>query len=104
MVLRVPILINAADSSVETEWEQVETILVSLHGGMIRTHQRFEIGTQLDIRLVNEGRSARGRVVWMSSPSSPQGADLGFEILDDIGFWGMNFPPDRRSVVRVSQA
>ncbi len=104
MVLRLPVLINATDSSADTEWEQVETVLVSLHGGMVRTHQRFEVGSTLDIRLVNEGRSARGRVAWTSAQPTPQGADLGFEILDDIGFWGINFPPDRRSVVRAPHA
>ncbi len=102
MVLRVPLLINAADAS--KEWEQVETVLVSLHGGMLRTRQRFGVGTTLDIRMANAGRSARARVAWMSSPANPQSADMGFEILDDVGFWGVNFPPDRRSVSSLSQA
>src|SRR2546425_10182948 len=31
MVLRVPLLINAVDSSGEASWEQVETVVVSLH-------------------------------------------------------------------------
>jgi hypothetical protein len=104
MVLRVPLLINATDSSAQTEWEQVETILVSLHGGMLRTHQQFVVGTTLDIRMPNAARSARARVAWMSSNSTPRGADMGFEILDDAGFWGVKFPPDRRSSVRVPQA
>lgn len=101
MVLRVPLLINAADAS--AEWEQVETVVVSLHGGMLRTRQRFPVGTTLDLRTANAGRSARARVAWMSPQPTPQGVDLGFEILDDVGFWGVNFPPDRRSVSRISQ-
>lgn len=104
MVLRVPLLINAADSSAETQWEQVETVLVSLHGGMLRTHQRFPVGATLDIRMPNAGRSARARVAWTSLNCTPKGADLGFEILDDTAFWGLNFPPDRRSVSRASEA
>ena len=104
MVLRVPLLINSVDSTAETEWEQVETVLVSLFGGLLRTHQRFKEGTTLDIRLPNAGRSARARVVWTSAMHSPQGTDLGFEILDDAGFWGIRFPPDRRPVRQASEA
>jgi len=104
MVLRVPLLINAVDSTAETEWEQVQTVVVSLHGGMLRTRQRFSAGTMLDIRLPNAGRSTRARVAWMSAQYTSQGADLGFEILDDLGFWGIKFPPDRRSVPQASQA
>jgi hypothetical protein len=104
MVLRVPLLINATDSSAQTEWEQVETVLVSQYGGMLRTHQQFVVGTTLDIRMPNDGRSARARVAWMSAQCTPKGADLGFEILDDSGFWGIKFPPDRRTLMKVPQA
>jgi hypothetical protein len=104
MVLRVPLLINAVDSTAETEWEQVQTVVVSLHGGMLRTQQQFGVGTVLDIRLPNAGRSARARVAWMSAKYSSQGADLGFEILDDAGCWGIKFPPDRRSTPQAFQA
>src|SRR2546422_8087619 len=47
MVLRVPLLINAVDSSGEASWEQVETVVVSLHGGMVRTHQTYPVGVTL---------------------------------------------------------
>ena len=93
MVLRIPLLVNTADSS--AQWEQVETVLVSLHGGMFRTQQRFDVGMTLDIRMPNEGRSARARVAWISPKQSARGADLGFEILDQSGFWGFDFPPER---------
>ncbi|PYV10391.1 MAG: hypothetical protein DMG23_07820 [Acidobacteria bacterium] len=97
MVLRVPLLINAVDSSGEASWEQVETVVVSLHGGMVRTHQTYPVGVTLDVRRRDDERSARARVVWMSSKINSQGLDLGFEILDHPEFWGVNFPPDRRS-------
>ncbi len=104
MVLRVPLLINAVDSGRGTQWEQVETIVVSLNGGMVRTQQCFPAGTTLDIRIPNAGRSARARVAWISAKPTTQGADMGFEILDDPGFWGVKFPPDRGSLTRVPQA
>ncbi len=97
IVLRVPLLINAADSSAETEWEQVQTVVVSQYGGLIRTHQNFPAGITLDIRMRNKDRSARARVVWKSSNFTPQGADLAFEILDSPGFWEIEFPPDHWS-------
>ena len=94
IVRRIPLLINTADNSVEKEWESVKTVVVSQHGGMIRTHQEFGVGAVLDIRLHDRERSARARVVWTSSKSTPQGLELGFEILDQNGFWDMTFPPD----------
>jgi hypothetical protein len=101
MVLRVPLIINAVDSGNETQWEQVETVVVSLHGGMVRTRQCFPVGTMLDIRMPNAGRSARARVAWISARGAPQGADMGFEIVDDADFWGVKFPPERGSITRV---
>lgn len=95
IVMRIPLLISSADASAPSEWEPVETVVISLHGGMIRTRQKFVAGTKLDIRMRNRDRSARGRVVWTSSDSNGKGYDVGFEILDQNGFWEINFPPDR---------
>ena len=97
VVLRIPILLRVANVPSEIEWEAAQTLLVSLHGGMIRTHQMLEAGETLDIRTQYLGRSARARVVWRSSEATEQGFDMGFEILDPPGFWEFDFPPDRWS-------
>ncbi len=98
IVLRVPLFINACDSNGETEWEPVETVMVSLHGGMLRARQSFKVGDTLDIRVRDKDRSARAKVVWTSTEVTQQGVvELGFEILDQEGFWEINFPPDRWS-------
>ena len=97
VVLRIDILVHAADDSAETEWEAVQTVLVSLHGAMIRTHQLLREGAALDIRMQHQERSARARVVWQSPESTEQGFDLGLEILDPPGFWEFDIPPDRWS-------
>ncbi len=94
IVLRIPLLINTVDDPGEKEWESVKTVLVSLHGGMIRTQQEFQVGAVLDIRMHDRDRSARARVVWTSAKSTPEGLELGFEILDQQGFWDIHFPPD----------
>ena len=52
---------------------------------------------RLDIRVRDRGRSARARVVWTSSKFTPGAVELGFEILDQEGFWEINFPADRWS-------
>src|SRR3989441_13057217 len=59
MVLRVPLLINAVDSSGEGSWEQVETVVVSLHGGMVRTHQTYPAGVTLDVRRRDDERDRK---------------------------------------------
>ena len=97
VVLRIPILVRPANGSAETEWEAVQTVLVSLHGAMIRTHQLLRGGASLDIRMRDQERSARARVVWQAPEPTEQGYDLGFEILDPPGFWEFDFPPDRWS-------
>jgi PilZ domain len=98
MVLRVPLYINASEGNGETQWEPVETVMVSLHGGMLRAKQNFQVGDTLDIRVRDKDRSARARVVWATSEVTANGVvELGFEILDQDGFWEVNFPPDRWS-------
>jgi hypothetical protein len=97
ILLRIPLIINVVGESVETEWEPVETITVSKHGGMVRAKQDFQVGDTLEIRVRNKDRAARARVAWRSAEVTPQGVELGFEILDDDGFWEISFPPDRWS-------
>lgn len=106
IVMRIPLLIQSLGPSTRSEWEPVETVMVSLHGGMLRARNHLKVGDVLDVRVRDqEGRSARARVVWTSSETTPQGIELGFEILDQEGFWEINFPADRWSeTTRPGQA
>ena len=79
------------------EWEPVETLVISLHGGMIRSRQQFPIGTTLDIRMRNKQRFTRGRVVWTAAGARDLAFEIGFEILEPPGFWEIKFPEDRWS-------
>lgn len=97
ILLRIPLFITAVGSSENCEWEHAETLMVSLHGGMLRARQNFRVGDTLELRVRDGSRSARARVVWTSSDLTPNGLELGFEILDQVGFWEINFPPDRWS-------
>lgn len=97
IVMRVPLYVNPTNAPQSTEWEPVETLVVSLHGGMIRSRQRFPIGTTLDIRMRNTQRFTRGRVVWTGVGERDLAFEIGFEILEPPGFWGIKFPEDRWS-------
>lgn len=94
IVLRIPLLMNTSDPSAETQWEPVETILLSKHGGMVRSKQHFPVGAKLDIRVRNKELSAQARVVWTSATRTAQGVELGFEIIGEDGFWDIKFPPE----------
>jgi hypothetical protein len=94
IVMRVPLFVNAVDSLGLTDWEQVETLVISLHGGLMRTRQSFPVGALLELRMCLSDRTARARVVWTNSGASEKGYELGFETLEP-GFWDVQFPPDR---------
>lgn len=86
---------NVAGDTPETEWEPVETITVSQHGAMIRAKQNFQVGDTLEIRVRDKDRSTQARVAWKSTKLTPQGVELGFEVLGEDGFWEITFPEDR---------
>jgi len=97
MVMRVPLYVSPSDAAPTAEWEPVETVVISLHGGMIRSRQRFPVGTTLEIRVKNSERSTRGRVVWTGSVAKAGGVEVAFEISGPPGFWEVKFPTDRWS-------
>lgn len=97
IVMRVPLYINPTDAPATAEWEPVETLLISMHGGMIRNCQLFPVGTVLDIRMRTTQRFTRVRVVWTAKRPTGLAFEFGFEFLEPPGFWDMNFPEDRWS-------
>jgi hypothetical protein len=103
ILMRVPLIVNVVDASTEMDWEPVQTITVSKHGAMIRAHQNFQVGAILEVRVRDKDRSTRARVAWKSTKGTPQGVELGFEILDEDGFWEITFPPDRWSKLPKSE-
>ena len=102
MVMRVPLFVNPMDAPATAEWEPVETLVISLHGAMIRSRQQFPIGTTLDIRMRNSQRFTRGRVVWTALEAKGRAFEVGFEILEPPGFWEINFPADTWSAGQPS--
>ena len=97
IVMRVPLYVSPTDAPGTAEWEPVETLVLSLHGGMIRSRKRYPIGTTLDIRMRDKQRFTRGRVVWAATGARDHTFEIGFEILEAPGFWEITFPEDRWS-------
>lgn len=97
IVMRVPLFVSPVNAPATDEWEPVETLVISLHGGLIRSRQQFPVGTTLDIRTRSNQRFTRGRVVWTSAGAKDFAFEVGFEILEPPGFWEVNFPVDRWS-------
>jgi PilZ domain len=97
IVMRVPLYVSPAGASYPEEWEPVETLVISMYGGMIRSRKQFPVGTTLDIRKRDSQRFTRGRVVWTAAGAREFAFEVGFEIMDPPGFWEVNFPEDRWS-------
>ena len=72
--------------------------MLSRHGGLMRAHLDLGVGASIEIRMRNPDRTAHARVVWTSSKPTPQGMELGFEIIDHPGFWEIRFPADSQAV------
>ena len=104
IVMRVPLYVSPEGAPPTAEWEPVETLVISLHGGLIRSRQRFPVGTTLDIRMQRKERSTRGRVVWTAARTSEVAFEVGFEILEPPGFWEIKFPVDRWSASAESSS
>ena len=97
IVMRVPLYVSPAGASYPEEWEPVETLVISMYGGMIRSRKQFPVGTTLDIRKRDSQRFTRGRVVWTAAGAREFAFEVGFEIMEPPGFWEVNFPEDRWS-------
>ena len=95
IVMRVPLYVSPTNAPATDEWESVETSVISMHGGLIRSRNQFPVGTTLDIRKRSNQRFTRGRVVWTAAWESDSAFEVGFEILDPPGFWEVNFHADR---------
>ena len=102
--MRVPLFVSPAGAPATAEWEPVETLVISLHGGLIRSRQQFPVGTTLEIRMRNAQRFTRGRVVWTAVGPRDRAYEVGFELMEPPGFWDVKFPEDRWSAKEADSA
>lgn len=74
------------------------TSLVNLHGALIKTAARLDLGTQVTIYVHHTGKSASGRVVFASYDSL---SHYGIDLEEPANIWGLTeAPPDWQEMVK----
>lgn len=69
-----------------------ETVVVNMHGALIRTSAGFQLGDQVTIHVLRTGKSAPGRVVFATYEVSHH---YGIELDERANIWGLSdIPPD----------
>ena len=74
--------------------EPAETVLVTLHGGMIMTNAKLKPGEDAIMSWPEAGRQAEVRVVFRQLGGPHDLSELAFEFQSGENFWGIEFPPD----------
>ena len=83
--IRVCIEVHATGLSCEGE-----TIVVNLHGALVRTSSQLELGARISIHVQLTGKSAVARVVF-ASRERPLEFGIGLDHPQNI--WGVSLPP-----------
>ncbi len=68
-----------------------ETIVVNLHGALLRTTDHLEIGDHITLQVSLTGKSAAGRVVF-ADPEHGLHFGIALDVPENI--WGISLPPD----------
>ncbi|HEU5231742.1 MAG TPA: PilZ domain-containing protein [Terriglobales bacterium] len=83
--IRVRIEVHATGLSCDGE-----TIVVNLHGALVRTTSRLELGARISVHVQLTGKSADARVVF-ASRERPLEFGIGLDTPQNI--WGISLPP-----------
>jgi hypothetical protein len=67
------------------------TVVVNLHGALIRSSREFEIGRELQVTVYLTGKIARARVVYLMPEDS---LVCGIELDAPQNIWGVSLVPD----------
>jgi hypothetical protein len=96
---RVPLEVTM---SIEGESTPIEgtTVVVNLHGALIRTNRAFTVGSQFQITVYLTGKTARARVAHVS-PENP--LECGIELDRPQNIWGVSLIPDDWDEERLRQ-
>jgi hypothetical protein len=74
-----------------------ETLVVNMHGALIRTSARLELGSEVVVHVQQTGKAAPGRVVFAGYD---QVAHYGVELHKPENIWGLtDSPPDWQTFV-----
>jgi len=89
---RVPL-----EVSIEVEGEREHsplkgaTVVVNLHGALIRTQQPLHSGSKIQITVYLTGKTAPARVVYVAAENP---LHCGIELLQPQNIWGVSLPPE----------
>jgi len=86
---RVPIRVRLEVQATGLSCEG-ETIVVNLHGALVRTSSRLELGARIKVHVQLTGKSAEARVVF-ASRERPMEFGIGLDLPQNI--WGISLPP-----------
>ena len=86
---RVPIRVQIELHGTEVSCEG-ETIIVNLHGALVRTSAPLQLGDRITLRVQLTGKSATARVV-LASREAPMEFGIGFDKPQNV--WGISLPP-----------
>jgi len=67
-----------------------ETIVVNMHGALVKTSSRLELGARISVHVQLTGKSATARVVF-ASRERPLEFGIGLDTPQNI--WGISLPP-----------
>jgi hypothetical protein len=78
-----------------------ETVVVNLHGALIRTSAPLELGIPVTLHVHITGKAAPGRVVFASYENAPP--HFGVELDKPANIWGLSdAPPDWQEILDQS--
>jgi hypothetical protein len=96
---RVPLEVTM---SIEGESSPIEgtTVVVNLHGALIRTNRAFPVGSEFQITVFLTGKTSRARVVHVSTDNP---LECGIELDRPQNIWGVSLIPDDWDEERLRQ-
>ena len=86
---RVPIQIRIDVQATGASYEG-ETVVVNLHGALVKTSAQLELGAVIAIHVALTGKAADARVVFASRESP---LEFGIALDKPQNIWGISLPP-----------
>lgn len=81
-------------ASLESAFEIAETIVISRHGGLLSTRAQFVVNDEVLLWWPEGKRGTSARIVHRRASGTAGLLELGFEFLQDVNFWGLDFPEE----------
>ena len=87
---RVPLRVTIETSGAESATCEGETVIVNLHGALIRSSAALSVGQKIQLEVFITGKKVEGEVIW-SDPEKP--LTYGVALVPPQNVWGVPLPP-----------